>query len=274
MIDIIQLIRIKDWLKNLIIFLPIFFAQMILNINNLIDLIYLFFIFSIASSIIYIINDIFDLKNDKLNLLKISIKPLARGSITILFAYKLLFFLSILLIILLFFYKIIIGHVFIFIFLNLLYNIFFKNIPIIDLVSISFGYVVRLDSGSKLIDVSSSFLIIITIFSLSFFVISMKRYIELNNGIIKHSLTYYNKKYLYILCIFSFIFSIIFYLLFIFFKNPNLFLTVPIAVYFLYRYFYKHINGSILSPIDILIKDWQLITLVGIFFLIMFLQLY
>ena len=274
MIDIIQLIRIKDWLKNLIIFLPIFFAQMFFNLDNLIDLFYLFIIFSLASSIVYIMNDIYDIKNDQLSKLKLIVKPLARGAISISFAYLLALFLSILLIFILLFYKIVIWHVLTFLFLNLLYNLFLKKLPLIDLLTISLGYIIRLDSGSTLIEISSSFLMIMTIFFLSFFVISMKRFIEINNGITKTSLIFYNKKYLYFSSILGIFFSMIFYILFLYFKNSNFFLTLPVAIYFLYIYFYKNINGIIISPVDIVFKDLRLILSIIVFFVIIFFQMY
>ena len=74
--NILQLLRIKDWFKNLIIFFPIIFSVKFLELNNYFDLIITFIIFSITSSIVYILNDIIDLNNDKKHPIKKS-RPLA-----------------------------------------------------------------------------------------------------------------------------------------------------------------------------------------------------
>jgi decaprenyl-phosphate phosphoribosyltransferase len=53
---IISLIRIKHWVKNVLIFLPAFFGRVIQNNYNIITLFYLFLYFSISASLVYILN--------------------------------------------------------------------------------------------------------------------------------------------------------------------------------------------------------------------------
>lgn len=93
------LMRYKDWLKNLIIIIPIIFSNNLKNYELYPNIIICFVVFSLASSIIYIINDIKDVKHDKHHSEKIHYKPIANGSISVKFAYLfiliLIFFLTI-----------------------------------------------------------------------------------------------------------------------------------------------------------------------------------
>ena len=92
-LNILILIRIKDWLKNTILFIPLIFSENLINSDHYFNLMLSFFIFSIATSIIYIINDITDLESDKKHLIKMKIKPLANGTISVFFAIRILLFL-------------------------------------------------------------------------------------------------------------------------------------------------------------------------------------
>ena len=59
-----HLFRINQWIKNFLIFTPLFFSHD-WNNSNLIFLIYTFFYFSLLSSTVYIFNDLNDYNNDK-----------------------------------------------------------------------------------------------------------------------------------------------------------------------------------------------------------------
>ena len=95
-INILNLFRIKDWLKNLLIFIPLIFSNNLFQSQFYYQLIIAFLLFSLSSSFVYILNDIKDIEEDKAHPLKKNIKPLANGSFDIAFAKKsmiLLFFL-------------------------------------------------------------------------------------------------------------------------------------------------------------------------------------
>ena len=57
MLNYLKLIRVNQWVKNLFVFLPIFFSGNLLNTNLFIESFYGFLIFSFVASSIYIIND-------------------------------------------------------------------------------------------------------------------------------------------------------------------------------------------------------------------------
>ena len=60
--EVLKLIRIKDWLKNIIIFFPLIFSGYLFDLSNYSKLVIGFFTFSFISSIIYILNDILDIE--------------------------------------------------------------------------------------------------------------------------------------------------------------------------------------------------------------------
>lgn len=68
--EYLKLIRVKHWLKNILIFLPLFFSQRLLNTELLIKSIMGFLIFSLTSSVVYVINDLNDIEKDRQHPLK------------------------------------------------------------------------------------------------------------------------------------------------------------------------------------------------------------
>jgi 4-hydroxybenzoate polyprenyltransferase len=74
----IQLLRPKQWIKNLVVFLPfIFSGQFLLGINYQ-QVVLLFICFCLISSAMYCLNDILDIQEDK-NHPKKKFRPIASG---------------------------------------------------------------------------------------------------------------------------------------------------------------------------------------------------
>ena len=76
------LLRLHQWAKNLLVFIPIFFAGEIFITGKLIASTFAFLSFSFAASAGYILNDIIDCESDKKNTKKKD-RPLASGKISI-----------------------------------------------------------------------------------------------------------------------------------------------------------------------------------------------
>ncbi len=242
-LEILSLIRIKDWVKNIIIFLPLIFSGFLLNFDYYSSLIIGFVIFSLISTSIYILNDILDIKSDSYHPTKKFNKPLASGKISLKFAYSLLLISLLFAIILIFFHPIVLNSAIIYLIINLFYNFGLKKIPYIEIFVISFGYIIRIDVGSKLINVESSIFIIISIYSLALFFLLLKRVGEMNHTGDKQNyksrkvLKYYNKSTLKFLSTISLIFLLIVLLLYIININYKLIFSFVFVTYFLFNYF-------------------------------------
>lgn len=78
----IREMRIKHWVKNLLVFLPAFFGNALTDYSLWITLIFVVLSFSLMSSAIYCINDIHDLDKDRLHPVK-KHRPIASGDINV-----------------------------------------------------------------------------------------------------------------------------------------------------------------------------------------------
>lgn len=179
-IHIFKIIRPHQWVKNVLVFTPLFMSHNF-DFNNLILSTKAFIIFSLIASSIYVINDIVDLKSDQNHPFK-KYRPLAAKLITVNHCKILILILLALVTVLLLnvnkeFIMIIISY---FILSNL-YTFFFKKIIIIDLLILSLLYTSRILGGGYIADTSTSLSLLL--FSVFFFtsLAAVKRLIELVN---------------------------------------------------------------------------------------------
>lgn len=180
--------RPTQWTKNILVFAAPLFAFKINPLTLFSSLIY-FFIFCFASSGIYFLNDVIDKKKDSLHPIK-KYRPIASGKIsknTALFAS---FFLILTSIVSAFLF----NHLFALIIslycvIQIFYCTKFKEIPLLDILCICFGFVLRAISGGIDSQVGLSPWFILSISLISLFIIVEKRKAELKNISNKNSLT-------------------------------------------------------------------------------------
>ena len=178
LLNYIYLLRIKHWIKNLVLFTPFIFARKFDDIVGFELLFQVFFVFCVLSSTVYIFNDICDVNEDSKSEIKKKEKPIANKRISLKSAKIFLIILIILDVILLYHYSSISYLGALFLLLNFCIN-HFKKIIILDAISISFSYIVRVYAGASVISVPVSFWLISLILSVSLFVVFSKRYSEL-----------------------------------------------------------------------------------------------
>ena len=283
MMNYIKLIRVKHWLKNGLIFLPVFFSLNFLKINYITTCILGFFIFSFVSSIVYVINDMNDIEKDKLHPIKKE-RPLASGKVKPIEAkiiIGLLFVISMVLMIILYQQT---ENVFVFIIpfiyliINLLYSFGFKNIPIIDVVIIVSGFVLRVMYGGVIIDVEvSKYLYLMIIFG-SFFLGFGKR----RNEIIKNGeksrkvLEKYNEQFLDKNMYISLALAVVSYSLWCVdpttvarIGNDYMFWTIPLVMIILQLYSLDIEGNSHGDPIEVILGDKKLLIVTIIYILVM-----
>ena len=171
----LKLLRPKDWAKNLFLFLPLFFGREIFNVEKLIQVAYGFLAFCCVASSIYIINDYLDREDDRKHPVK-RFRPLASGAVSptvALIICGLLIFVGFSLATLLrdkFLF--VIGIYFC---INLAYSLGLKAIPILDIMILATGFVLRIKAGSVLSLVPLSEWIVIMVFLLAVFMAIGKR---------------------------------------------------------------------------------------------------
>jgi len=173
--NILLLLRPKQYIKNIFIFAPLFFSLTFNDPEKILSSFYAFFVFCIAASGIYILNDIFDLEEDRQHPEK-KHRPLASGQIKKKTAYivmsaLLLSALVISYIINLDFSFVLIGYIII----NVLYSINLKHISVLDIVIIALGFLLRVVAGGVVTGIEISMWLIIMTFLLAIFLGLAKR---------------------------------------------------------------------------------------------------
>jgi decaprenyl-phosphate phosphoribosyltransferase len=172
---VLKLIRVKHWIKNLFIFIPIFFAGQLLNYDLYLPLLEGFLAYSLIASSIYVLNDLRDIENDRIHPKK-QFRPLAAGTIkpvTAKFLVPVLLaagFVLAITIDLKFAWILLIYFV-----LNLAYSFGLKNVSILDVLLVAIGFVLRIKAGSVIADIPLSQWIIIMVFLLALFIAIAKR---------------------------------------------------------------------------------------------------
>jgi len=169
--------RLNQWVKNLLLFAGLIFSQNLFNSDLLLKTIYAFFLFCLISSSVYIINDLLDLKNDRVHPVK-SKRPIASGKLkthSALIFVIFLSFLSLFLSYLLSFGFFIVGITYFI--LNLLYSRYLKHAVILDVMCIAAGFVLRAVAGAVVIQVIiSPWLVVCTTLLALFLGFGKRRY--------------------------------------------------------------------------------------------------
>lgn len=195
--SVIQLIRVRHWVKNLFLFIPSFFAGHLFEAEELLMVGIGAFAFSLVASGVYVINDYRDRFVDRLHPTK-KLRPIASGQIGTASAWILIVMLvsaGLLLAASLemaFFYLLLSYFV-----MNLGYSFGLKNIPIVDLFIVSLGFLLRIYSGGVIADLPITHWLSIMILLLALFLIIAKRrddiLINAKNGcVIRKSTQAYN----------------------------------------------------------------------------------
>ena len=283
---LLKLLRVKQWYKNLLVFLPLFFAGNLLEVN-LIPYIIGFFSLSLMSSSYYILNDLKDLKQDKLHPEK-KFRPIPNGDVSKLAAkvlFAVLFALSIIL-------AIPLGLPFLDFVLalfvvSILYIHFLKYVAFLDIITISINFLIRLIAGAYITATSFqpkielSAWLVLCVFFLALFLTSSKRYADMSllkskAKSTRKSLKDYDQQTTFFVSIISITMLLTVYSLYIVFVQSTLFLaTLPIAFFAVIRYVSLLHQGSIITrhP-ELFYKDIQLLTSILIYAALTFALIY
>ncbi len=175
--NLFYLLKIRHWIKNLSIFLPIFVAQAF-NEKIINEYIVHLLIFSIASSVVYLINNTHDYEKDIINKkLKYQIDTSKKNV-----NYFLGFFITLILLFFISYYEkdiiiIIVGYLL----LSLLYNFIFKKIKYVDIFFLTTFHLLRIYYGSVAFNIEISIYFLAFCLSVFLMIGSNKRLYEINN---------------------------------------------------------------------------------------------
>lgn len=264
---LIKTMRPRQWVKNVFVFAALVFDKQLLNLDSFLNTLAGFALFCLISSSVYIFNDIADVEADRSHPEKKK-RPIPSGKLPIraawiagialvAFTFAASYFLA----------PGFEAVVVIYFLLNVAYTKWLKHIPIVDVLVIAAGFVLRVHAGVTLISVerfSPWLYVVMTLLSL--FLGFGKRRAEL--ALLAHGAGSHRKvldgytlplidQYIMIVSATT----IVAYSLYTF-SAPNvpdshsMMLTIPFVVYAIFRYLYlvqvKHSGGA---PEEILLTD-------------------
>ncbi|MCJ7519486.1 MAG: decaprenyl-phosphate phosphoribosyltransferase [Anaerolineaceae bacterium] len=265
--DIFYSLRPKQWFKNFFIFSALVFDRQLTNSKSVSTTVLGFIIFCALSSSVYVFNDLFDIEADKNHPLKKN-RPIASGRVSISLAIVLGFFIGFVSLFLAYwlsfrFFQICLYYLVI----NLFYSKWLKHFPIIDVLIIASGFVLRVAAGVSLVKVErfSPWLYVVTTL-LALFIGFGKRRAELAllaGSANQHRIVFdgYTLEFLDQLITIVSGTTIIGYSFYTF-SAPNLpnnhamMLTIPFVLYGIFRYLYLiKVKESGGAPEELLMND-------------------
>lgn len=262
--------RPRQWTKNLILFAPLIFAGRVALGTDALRAVLAFAAFCLVSGAVYIVNDLVDLKQDRLHETK-RLRPLASGDLSAPLARVALvvvvaaglggsFALGV------DFGLVALGYLA----LQLFYTFWLKYQVILDVMSIAAGFVLRAFAGAVAVGVTGSPWLYYCAALLALFLGLAKRrhelvLLEASAADHRASLAHYSAPFIDAMLSAITAATIVVYALYTFFsptgqRNPYLMLTVPFVVYGLFRYLYlvhrQNLGGA---PEEVLLTDRPLI---------------
>lgn len=275
---IIKQLRVKHYVKNGLIFIPLIFSGLLLQgekLEYLVKSIWGFVAFCLSASFVYVVNDLFDAKKDR-NHSKKRKRPIA--------AYMIKSYEAVLMLVTI---AVVVGLIFAeflgmnlwaliivisYVIVNLLYSFALKKVPIVDVFILALCYVIRVYFGASIIGVGVSKWLYLTIICASLYMGYGKRRGEAKSEegkdtrkvIGKYSYNFLDKN-IY-LCLTM---CLVFYSLWAvdfragvegYFNSILVLISIPLVMFILMRYSLDiEKSDTSADPIEVLLKDYVLL---------------
>lgn len=279
--------RPAHWAKNVFVLAPLIFAQLVQDPEALSRSLLAFAVFCAASSTVYIFNDYVDRFEDQNHPVK-RMRPLAAGTV----GARSALVLAAMLLLAIAGGGFILGPAFLaataaYLVLNLLYTKWLKHLVIVDVMSVSVGFVLRVEAGGLAIGVSVSTWLLLCTFLLALFLAFSKRRHELmlledSASVQRRVLTHYSPAFLDQMINVVTASTVVSYALYAIstetverFGTNALIYTIPFVLFGIFRYLYLiYQQPDRLNPTEAVVRDapsllnillWGLVVLVTIY---------
>lgn len=267
--DVFILLRTNQWIKNLFVFIPIFFAGELREMEKLKSVALAFCAFCFIASSIYIVNDLMDVEADRQHPEKCK-RPLAAGLVSVNLAWGAFIVLLMLGSFCAFHTNSYLfgGIILSYFLINVGYSLGLKRLSIIEILIVSSGFVLRAIGGGIVADVEVSQWMLMMIFLLALFLALAKRRDDLlvstkSGNAIRKSIQYYNLEYINALLIMMSGIIIVAYLMYVIspevinrFHSKYLYITSIFVIAGVMRYLQiTLVENKSGSPTKILYRD-------------------
>jgi len=265
---LLKTMRPRQWIKNGFIFFGLIFDKQLFMPEPFLRTVAGFFLFSLISSAVYLFNDVADAEGDR-NHPEKKFRPIASGQLPVRVALGTGVLLTVIVIPLAYLlspiFALIVAS---YLIINLLYSRWLKHIPILDVLVLSSGFVLRVAAGVALIlpvERFSPWLYMITVL-FSLYIVLGKRRAELN--LLAHGASAHRRVFdgytiplldQYITIVSGM--TIVAYALYTFSapnlpENHTMMLTIPFVVYGIFRYLQLiQVGHTAGAPDEVALKD-------------------
>jgi 4-hydroxybenzoate polyprenyltransferase len=282
---LIKAMRPKQWTKNGFVFFALVFDRQLFVRESFLRTLEGFFLFCLISSTVYLFNDIADVESDRVHPEKKK-RPIASGALPVNVAWIAAIVLGIV--------TLSVGYVLspafaailaIYLVINLLYSRWLKHVPILDVIIIAAGFVLRVGAGASLIEVErfSPWLYVVTTLFALFIGFGKRRaemtLLEKGAGAHRKVLDGYTLPMLDQFITIVSGTTIVSYSLYTFSapnlpENHSMMLTIPFVVYGIFRYLQLIQTGNAAgAPDEVALRDRPLqitAVLMGLVVLVIF----
>lgn len=264
---LIKAMRPKQWTKNGFVFFALVFDKQLFNREPFLRTLEGFFLFCLISSTVYLFNDIADVESDRQHPEK-KHRPIASGALPLNAAWTAAFVLSFVTLSLAYLLSPVFAAILaIYLIINLLYSRWLKHVPILDVIIIAAGFVLRVGAGASLIVVErfSPWLYVVTTLFALFIGFGKRRaemtLLEKGAGAHRKVLDGYTLPMLDQFITIVSGTTIVAYSLYTFSapnlpENHSMMLTIPFVVYGIFRYLQLIQTGNAAgAPDEVALKD-------------------
>ncbi len=273
------------WVKNFALFAAIIFTGQFFLKEQFIKVFFAFIAFNFATSATYVFNDLLDVKSDRMHPTKKN-RPIASGKLPISLAWlEIVFLCSFALALSLALSEVFFLLVGGYLLLQAAYSLYLKHLPVIDILIIASGFIIRVYAGAFVIDAHLSVWFLLCVISVALFLASGKRRAELSvvdrPGETRKSLMKYPKELLNSYVTMFGNAAWMSWALFSFFESPKaslplwlvlaefsrattvnklLMVTIPITIFGIMRYESLIFEGKSEAPEKLLLTDLPLVS--------------
>ena len=274
----LQEMRLKNWVKNIFVFVPLVFSLGLFNREKLLATLIAFVAFCLVSSAVYMFNDMCDIDKDRAHPVKQN-RPIASGVITVRKAFVFATLLAGMGIAISFCVNVATGILVVsYLALNLTYTLKLKHQPILDCFCIAAGFVLRVYAGGEASAEPVSDWLFLTVTATSLFMAFGKRRGELakvGGSSTREVLQWYNAVFLNGMVFVCAGLSIVFYSLWAMYRASNMIYTVPLVIFMVSKYLLLiHDDNSHGDPTAVLFGDKPLCASAGLYGLLTMTLLY
>lgn len=274
MIPVLKLLRVHHWVKNGLIFLPLTFGGGLTDGALFLTTLAGALCFCCLASAIYVMNDLADVESDRLHQVK-RFRPLAAQTVSVKTA-KTLLILTLSLTVC--------GTVLLqngaaavlsaaYFLCNIAYSRGAKRIPILDIVLLVSGFLIRLFFGAALTDEEVSPWLYMTVMTMACYLALGKRRNDLlageNNGVSKFYTPVFLDKFMTVCLTLTIAFYALWAMSPSVLHSSSVIWTVPLVIVICMKYGLNIETQKYADPVDVLLNDKVLCGLVALYGLIM-----